>query len=241
MRILLTNDDGIHAEGMQVLLEWAKTLGEVMVAAPTVEQSAKSHAIEIHKPFGVHPATCFEGVRAYSVDSTPADCVRWAILGLKEQFDLVISGVNRGLNIGRDIIYSGTVSAAFEASALGVKSLAVSTGFDGFDAARAYLPTVWDYMKRHALWEKGGVYNVNIPCEVTGDIRITRQGGPYYSDDFLPMENEMYRPSGKSVYVDSGALILDTDATLHGHITVTPLTYDRTDWRVYDEIVKLNP
>ena len=119
MRILITNDDGINAKGLLPLAQWAQRLGDVTVIAPKVEQSGKSHGIEIHKAFEVKKVDFAPGIEAYSVDSTPADCVRIAILGMKKQFDLVISGINRGLNIGRDTIYSGTVGAIFEANALG--------------------------------------------------------------------------------------------------------------------------
>ena len=112
MRICITNDDGIHSEGLLRLVQWAQKLGEVHVYAPKVEQSAKSHAVEIHKPFEAKPAQVPGAVTAWAVDSTPADCVRFAVLGRHERFDLVISGINRGLNIGQDIMYSGTCSAA---------------------------------------------------------------------------------------------------------------------------------
>lgn len=234
MRILLTNDDGIHAEGMQVLLDWAVQLGEVIVAAPKVEQSGKSHGVEIHKPFEVKKISLPHGVTGYSVDSTPADCVRFAILGLHEQVDLVISGVNRGLNIGRDIMYSGTVGAAFEASALGVKAMSVSTEPQSFDSAVKYLPEAWAYIGKRQLFSKTGILNVNIPCDVKGGILLTRQGGPYYSDDFPHIGNDMYRPTGKSIHQDAGDYTLDTDATLNGYVTITPLTIDRTDRSAYE-------
>lgn len=237
MRILLTNDDGIFAEGMQVLLEWAQTLGEVTVVAPKVEQSGKSHGIEIHKPFEVKRVELPGAVAAYSVDSTPADCVRLAILGMKEQFDLVISGVNRGLNIGCDIMYSGTVGAAFEAAALGVKAMSVSTGFTTFEAARANLPRAWAYISRNGLMEKCSILNVNIPECVTGEIRITHQGGPYYSDTFAPVGDDLYQAQGVCVYRDTQDDSLDTNAVMHGHISISPLTIDRTDWKMYEKLV----
>ena len=236
MRILLTNDDGIHAEGMRVLLDWARTIGDVTVAAPKCEQSAKSHAIEIHKPFEVKRVDMGHAITGYSVDSTPADCVRFAILGLHEKFDLVISGINRGLNIGRDIIYSGTVAAVFEAAALGTKGIALSTQPSSFDSARAHLDRVWAYVQDQRLLEKGDIYNINIPDPTDGRIHITRQGGPYYSDDFLPIGNDMYRPTGKSIYEEGSDAHLDTDVTLHGGISISPLTVDRTDRKVFDAL-----
>jgi 5'-nucleotidase len=238
MRILLTNDDGIHAEGLKVLAEWARTKGEVMIFAPKYEQSAKSHAIQIHAPFEAKQVEHASGLPAWSIDSTPADCVRFAVLGLRERFDLVISGINRGLNIGRDIIYSGTVSAAFEAASLGIKGIALSTEPKSFDDAKAHLNAVWDFLTAHGLLEKGDVYNINIPCDTDGKIHITRQGGPYYSDDFPCIGNNMYRPTGKSIYSEGHDPHLDTDVTLHGGISISPLTYDRTDFKAFGSLLK---
>ena len=106
MRILLTNDDGIHAEGMKVLMEWAKTIGEIVVYAPKVEQSAKAHAIEIHKPFEAKQVQLYDGSMGWAVDSTPADCVRFALFGLHKQFDVVISGRIHILHSFEDGSYS---------------------------------------------------------------------------------------------------------------------------------------
>ena len=234
MRICITNDDGIQSEGLLRLVQWASRLGEVTVYAPRVEQSAKSHAVEIHKAYQVKPVEVPGAIRAYAVDSTPADCVRIAILGMHEQFDLVISGVNRGLNVGQDIIYSGTVSAAMEAVALGVHGLALSTEPQTFDDAFAHLDRVWDYICGHELYQHARLWNVNIPHDTTGEIRITRQGGPYYSDEFGLEEDDMYRPLGKDVYTPSADSGYDTDCTLRDrHISITPLTIDRTDWNAY--------
>ena len=146
MRILITNDDGIHAKGLLPLAQWAQRLGDVTVIAPKFEQSGKSHGIEIHKSFEMKKVDFAPGIEAYALDSTPADCVRVAILGMKKQFDLVISGINRGLNIGRDTIYSGTVGAIFEANALGVPALAFSTSPAYYDQAVSHMDEIYDYM-----------------------------------------------------------------------------------------------
>ena len=116
MRILITNDDGVFAPGIRVLCEWAKTKGEVTVVAPKVEQSGKSHAIDFTRPIEIKEVELMEGVRAFSMDSTPADCIRFAHFGLQEDFDIIFSGVNRGFNLGKDIVYSGTAGAIFEAA-----------------------------------------------------------------------------------------------------------------------------
>lgn len=239
MRICITNDDGIRSDGLLRLVSWAQRLGEVCVYAPKVEQSAKSHAVEIHKPFEAKRTEVPGAVRAWAVDSTPADCVRFAMLGQREQFDLVISGVNRGLNIGQDIMYSGTCSAAMEAVGLGTKALALSTEPETFDDAFAQLDRVWDYIAQNDLYGKARLWNVNIPLNTTGEIRITRQGGPYYSDDFAPEANDMYRPMGKDVFAPTAGSDYDTDCVLkHRCISLTPLTTDRTDWTAFKLLTK---
>lgn len=242
MRILITNDDGIGASGLIPLVKWAQKLGEVVVAAPKFEQSGKSHSIEIHKAFEVKQVELLPGVRFFAVDSSPADCVRYAVLGLHEHFDLVISGINRGLNVGTDIMYSGTVAAVFEAAALGVKAMAVSTEPRYYDRAIEHMDRIWTYMEENKLFDIHPLYNVNISAGA-GDIRITRQGGPYYSDDFLPQENDMILPCGKDVFKESGNLEIDTDAVLRGGlISVMPLTTVRADLQVFAQLKeKLNP
>ena len=241
MRILITNDDGIHARGLLPLAQWAQKLGEVTVIAPKFEQSGKSHGIEIHKAFEVKKVDLAPGIEAYSVDSTPADCVRIAILGMKKQFDLVISGINRGLNIGRDTIYSGTVGAIFEANALGVPAaLAFSTSPAYYDKALGHMDDVYNYICRNQLLEKGNLYNINIPDDPVG-FRITRQGGPYYSDQFALQENDMMMPRGIDVFKSSNTKDLDTDAVLVHHlISISPLTIDRTDRALYAQLTALN-
>ncbi|MBQ8834933.1 MAG: 5'/3'-nucleotidase SurE [Oscillospiraceae bacterium] len=239
MRILITNDDGLNAEQLLPLIRWCQKLGEVTAFVPKVEQSGKSHSFEIRKLFEAKQVELEPGVTVWSVDSTPADCVRLAVLGLGLQFDLVVSGVNRGLNLGRDIMYSGTVGAASEAVNLGIKAIALSTPPEAYDRATAHLDTVWDFFQTHDLLSRNDIYNVNIPAEPIG-IRITRQGGPYYSDDFPHIGNDLYRPTGKPIWEDSHDDTLDTDATFHGYITVTPLTIDRTNWEVFRKLEGLN-
>ena len=234
MRILITNDDGIYAEGVLPLVQWAKTKGDVVVAAPKCEQSAKSHSIEIHKPFEVKEVDLFPDVKAYAVDSSPADCVRFAVLGLGLSFDLVISGINRGFNIGRDIMYSGTVSAVMEAGNLDLCAMAVSTSPSYYPEATRHMDEVYDFFVQHDLFGKNPIYNVNIPRGNDGTFRITRQGGNYYSDKFADVGNDLYQPCGIDVFAACQSLELDTDAVLVDKmISVMPLTLDRTDLALY--------
>ena len=237
MRILLTNDDGLRAEGLIPLIRWCRKLGEVIPVVPKVEQSGKSHSIEIHKPFEVKQVQLAPDITAWSVDSTPADCVRIAVLCMGMEFDLVVSGVNRGMNLGRDMMYSGTVAAASEAVNLGMNALALSTNPENYDHATDALDTVWAYIQENDLFRHNRLYNVNMPASPKG-IRITRQGGPYYSDDFPYIGNDLYKPMGKPIWEDSGDDTLDTDAVMHGYISISPLTIDRTNWDVYRKLTK---
>lgn len=241
MRILITNDDSISSPVLAPLASWAQKLGEVTVVVPKLEQSGKSHSIEIHKPFEVLARPeLVPGVRTFTVDSSPADCVRYAILGMGEQFDLVLSGINRGLNIGTDLLYSGTAGAAAEAVALGCKAVALSTEPESFDSALAHLDTVLDFFVKNELLTKNDLYNVNIPMEVKG-LRVTRQGGPYFSDEFPSIGGDLVRPTGKCVYEEGHDYTVDTHAVLHGYISVTPLAFERTARDVFAALAHLNP
>lgn len=239
MRILITNDDGVSASQLLPLIKWCQKLGEVAAYVPKVEQSAKSHGVEIHKPFEVKKVTLEDGIEVYAVDSTPADCVRFAILGMGEKPDLVISGVNRGLNIGSDIMYSGTVSAACEASNLGFKAIALSTPPESYDHSTEHLGRVFKFVFDNELLSLNDIYNINIPREA-GKILITHQGGPYYSDDFIPIGNDMYMPQGKDIFEDSNDNTFDTDAVMHGFISVMPVTRNRTNFVAYEKIKHLS-
>ncbi len=237
MRILITNDDGLQAQQLLPLIKWCRKLGDVTVFVPEKEQSGKSHSFEIHKPFTAKTVELEPGITVWAVDSTPADCVRLAVLGMGLSFDLLISGINRGLNMGSDIMYSGTVGAASEAVNLGIPAIALSTTPDNYPNATEALDRIHAYMREHNLMGIHNFYNINIPGNPKG-FRITRQGGPYFSDDFLPIGNDLFRPQGKPVWKDSGDDTLDTDATLHGYISISPLTIDRTAKDIYQALCK---
>ena len=240
MRILITNDDSITSEVLLPLAKWAKQFGEVTVVVPKYEQSGKSHCIEIHKAFEVKQVTFDDpDIKAYTVDSSPADCIRYAIEGMKLKFDFVISGINRGLNLGIDMLYSGTVGAVFEAACFGLPAVALSTEPGGFDEAMDALEEVKEFFIKHDLMKKNSLYNVNIPKNHK-EIRITRMGGRYFADDFLPQGNDMYLPTGKSVWKDSGDYSIDTDAALSGYISILPLTLNRTNMDVFNGLKTLN-
>ena len=237
MRILITNDDGISSPVLPHLVKWAQKLGTVVTVAPKTEQSGKSHAIDFTRPIEIKKLE-ISGCEAYAMDSTPADCVRFATLGLKREFDLVISGINRGFNLGKDIVYSGTVGAIFEAARLGMLGVAISTEPTTFDYALSRLDEVWNFVEKRELLSKNGLYNINIP-KGDGDIKITRQGGIYFTDAFIYKGNDMYEQAGTMVVSDSKDLTLDTDCVRNGYVTITPLLAERTNLEVFNSLLNI--
>lgn len=235
--ILITNDDGMKAPLLLPLICYCRKFGQVEVVVPRVEQSGKSQSIEIHRSFQAKQVPLAEDVTVWAVDSSPADCVRFAFLGLGLRPDVVISGINRGLNVGGDILYSGTAGAASEAVNLGSRGLALSTTTGNYDNGQVLtqLDRVFAFLEEKALFSLHHLYNVNIPPEPRA-IRVTRQGGLYYSDSFPKDGEDTYRPTGVLVWQDSEDDTLDTDATVHGFITVTPLTIDKTARAVYEKL-----
>lgn len=235
MRILITNDDGINAPGIRLLAEWAKTKGEVTVVAPKVEQSGKSHAIDFTRPIEIKKVNFMEGVRAYSMDSTPADCIRFAVLGMKEKYDIIFSGINRGFNLGKDIVYSGTAGAIFEGGRLGIPGIAFSTQPDTLEGAEKYIENAYSFIVENDLLSQNSLYNVNIP-NGEGKIRITRQGGIYFHDEFNQLSEEIWEQTGYIINDNEGNCDFDTDSVRDGFISITPVLSDRTNVVVFEKI-----
>lgn len=233
MRILITNDDGIFAPGIRLLAEWAKALGEVTVVAPKVEQSGMSHAIQFVKPIEIKRVDIMDGVEAWQMDSTPADCVRFGIVGLEREYDLVLSGINRGVNVGIDLMYSGTVAAIFEAGRLGARGIAFSTFPHSQEFAAQYFSKVYDFITENDLFDKNPIFNVNIPDEING-IHLTYQGSPYFSDVFEKCDGDYYLQAGSKIEdVCPEDIKRDTVAIHKGYISVTPLITTRTNMDLF--------
>lgn len=242
MKILITNDDGIFAEGIKPLVAWAKKHGEVTVVAPKTEQSGKSHAINFVTPVEIKRVDIFEGVEAYSMDSTPGDCVRFAVSGLRRKYDLVLSGINRGVNVGIDVIYSGTVAAIFEAGYWKLNAIAISTYPDSLDEAVGYLDDMYSFICKNKLFEVNNLYNVNIPKAAKG-IRITKQGTPYFNDGFIVVdeENSMWLQTGEKIPDEDPAdMERDTVALEEGYVSVSPMTVNRVDAEAFNRLKSLN-
>ena len=235
MKILITNDDGINTLGLRLLAEWAKKLGEVTVVAPKVEQSGKSQAIEFVQPVEIKKVPFIDGVTAYSMASTPADCVRFASAGLHQTYDLVLSGINRGVNLGADIVYSGTAGAIFEGGRLGIPGIAFSTDPTTLDGARRHLDRAYRFIMENRLLEENMLYNVNLPND-HGEIRVTKQGGIYFKDEFKYLGDDVWEQGGYIINDNEGDPELDTDSVRDGFVSITPLVNGRTNAVAFEKI-----
>ncbi len=238
--ILICNDDGITAPGIAALAAALDGLGELFVVAPASEQSAVGHAITVRDPVRAHPwafSVPSGEVRAYSVSGTPADCVKLAVNQLlPRRPDLVVSGINQGPNTAVNIIYSGTVSAATEASILGIDAVAFSLcqwqGGD-FEPAGRVARFIAEQVLRRGL-PPGILLNVNIPplpSDQIAGIRITRQARSRWEESFHERVDPFNRPyywlTGQFVNLDDGG-DTDLDAIEEGYVSVTPIQYDLT-------------
>ncbi|MEZ4700366.1 MAG: 5'/3'-nucleotidase SurE [Rhodothermales bacterium] len=246
--ILITNDDGIDAHGIRVLTSSLNGLGTRYVVAPREEQSGVSHAITIRQPVRIvqrDGGVFGEGVEAYAVTGTPADCVKMAIDHiLPRKPDLVVSGINQGPNAAVNILYSGTVSAALEASVMGLDAIAFSlnawTGGD-FESAGAYARRIVETALQRKL-PSGVLLNVNVPNlpynEIKG-IAITAQAKSRWEDSFVehrdPFDRPYYWIAGNFVNLDTGDHT-DLAALEAGYVSVTPVHSDLTAYEFVDHL-----
>jgi 5'-nucleotidase len=247
-RILISNDDGIHAPGLKILERGARALArDVWVVAPETEQSGASHSLTLHRPLRIRRLS----ERRFGIDGTPADCVLLAINRILADRppDLVLSGFNRGGNLGEDVTYSGTVAAAMEATLLGFPAVALSQVATSAERAKWSTPATHFPTLMHGLasvgWPRNVFINVNFPDlpadEVTG-IRVTRQGRHKLGDHLVEHED----PRGRLYYWighmrTEAAMQPGTDiaAVNAGAISVTPLYLDLTHARTMQALDKV--
>lgn len=238
-RILVTNDDGIHSAGIVALAEALGAVGDVTVVAPAYEMSAASHSLTLMRPLRIQKIDDAH----YSVDGTPTDCVTLAMNHILKDCppDLVVSGVNKGGNLGDDVTYSGTVAGALEASIYGLPGIAVSlvqrVDFD-FGAAAEFAAE----LARRVLGDglpRGTLLNVNVPPGPVRGVRITRQGTkilrPTIIEGTDPRQRKYYW-IGEEAITWNEEEGTDYEALRHGLVSITPLRNDLTDYRVLDEI-----
>ncbi|MBN1826944.1 MAG: 5'/3'-nucleotidase SurE [Candidatus Eisenbacteria bacterium] len=235
MRILITNDDGVHSEGIRVLTEAVRGMGETVVMAPAMEQSASSHSITLRDPLLVDRLAR----NVYSVDGTPTDCVVLSLNGvIGARPDLVVSGVNHGANMGDDVTYSGTVAAAIEAVLYGVPAIAFSVAaLEGllFEAPSRMIRPIVERMIARPRNPKT-IWNVNFPNipfgEVRG-IRVTRLGTRFYENSVV---EEAPRDGGKVFRIGGGKPTwkrepeTDFQAVFDRYVSITPILLDLNDY-----------
>jgi 5'-nucleotidase len=244
MRILVSNDDGIFSPGIKALGLAMRALGEVYVVAPDVEQSAVGHGITVRRPlrFKHTQSAGFGEIPAYRVDGTPADCV---VLGvhLLGRPDLLVSGINIGVNLGLDLTHSGTVAAALEGTSLGIPSIAFSLDTSGeeLDFTEAAL---WAQRLARLVAEKGlprGIFlNVNFPAGTPKGVLVTRLSTHHWEDTVV----ERLDPEGRPYYWIAGTPVgeeeegTDLFAVRRGYISVTPVSLDFTALDFLPEVAR---
>ncbi len=247
--ILITNDDGITAPGIRNLVEAVRDLGKVIVVAPDKAQSGMGHAITINHPLRMSKVEMFEGIESWQTNGTPVDCVKLAVDKiLHGKPDLCLSGINHGANHSINVIYSGTMSAAMEASiesipSIGFSLLDYSVEAD-FAPSRFYVRKVVSALLAQPKLDKHLLLNVNIPAaplELIKGVKVCRQAYAKYEEDF----EERKDPHGKKYYWLTGEFVnfdkgKDTDvwALKHNYVSVVPVQFDLTHYQLKSKIEK---
>lgn len=241
MKILVSNDDGIHADGLRYLREAMTSIGEVVVVAPDRNRSGASNSLTLENPIRVDILQ--EGAR-YSVHGTPTDCVHFAVNKLLKPWpDIVVSGINHGANLGDDVIYSGTVAAATEGRHMGLPAVAVSlVGDQHFATAAHYARMIVAQLRLHPLPSEQ-ILNVNVPdlpLEQIKGIKITRLGNRYRGEEMIealdPRNKPIYwiGPPGEKQDASEGT---DFHAIEQGYVSITPLHVDMTAYNSVAELM----
>lgn len=243
MRILISNDDGIQAEGINELICSLQERNELFVVAPDRERSATGHKITMHRPLRAqersYPGT---QVKGWAVDGTPADCVK---LGLEALLpfapDLVVSGINTGPNLGTDVLYSGTVSAAIEGLINGIPAIAISLASyksRDFSSSKNLISKIVSHLGRD-LPERV-LLNINIPPGTPSGIKVTRLGHRRYTNIFEkrtdPRGRIYFWMAGEPFDLDENDPDTDVCAVKEGYISITPVHFDLTDYEFIDRI-----
>lgn len=235
MHILLTNDDGIFAPGIAAMYKELAAIGDVTVAAPAEVMSGAGHSITVREPLACSKVDIAGRFSGYSIQGSPADCVKLALMELCEKpVDLVVSGLNDGANVGINVYYSGTVAAAMEAAFYKIGSVAVSLAREGetdFASGAAY---AMDTLKKVLPVEGGSVVNINVPLLSFGPprgVKVVPQSTKGFDEHYARQENsagEVVFQLNGGEHIDQGESA-DTTSLVNGYITVTALNFDMTD------------
>ena len=241
MLILVTNDDGIHAPGITALSDALKDHGRVVVAAPDRERSAASHSLTIHHPLRLEEIS----EDRYAVDGTPTDCIHMAVhVVLDRKPDLLVSGINRGANMGGDITYSGTVWAALEGNLMGIPSFAISlveVEHSDYGPAARFAVQVCSWIGKYGL-PPDTVLNINVPDDpgiAMDQYCITHQGRKRFAESVVEKTDPRQRKYfwiGGAPLPPEGGIETDVGAVARGYISVTPLHGDMTNYSAMDRI-----
>lgn len=245
MKILLTNDDGIYADGLCALYKTLSLEHEVYIVAPEVERSAVGHAITIHYPLRVREIRKGKFFWGYAISGTPADCVKLAIYELIGPIDLVISGINRGANVGINVLYSGTVSAATEAKILGYPAIAISVdAYENIDYCfcahfiSSFLNKISNLPLSNPFCLNINIPNLN-PYQIKG-IKVVRQSRAKLKEIFekrLDLHGKIYYWQGAEEYTETDPET-DVVALKNGYITITPIQFDLTSYSDLEKLKK---
>lgn len=240
MNILVTNDDGYAAPGLLVLKKALEKVGNVMVVAPDQNWSAVGHVKTMHKPLRLTQIQLADGTAAYASSGAPSDCVALVMLGaIGFKPDLIVSGINPNSNLGHDVTYSGTVTAAMEGAIAGVPSFAVSVESDAaYDQAAAFAAKLAPIVLQHRL-PRDVLLNVNVPNGPIKGVQLTRMGQRVYNDELVARLD----PRGKPYYWIGGEAPTgipddgtDIGALHNGYISVTPIQMDMTAYRFFETL-----
>lgn len=251
MKILISNDDGILANGIRALIEALAPCHDVYVVAPDRERSAAGHSLTLHTPIRVEEVEAKYGAkRCWMTSGTPGDCVKMAITAIlseDEQPDLVISGLNHGPNLGVDILYSGTVSCAMEGAMMGYPSIATSlttmrNDYEDFKVAAEFIAELIQKLDAYKIPPKT-ILNINVPGLDKDDIagiKVTELGGKMFTNAY----ERRVDPRGKVYYWMAGELVKESDeaittdiaAVRNNMISITPVTYDMTRVNIMEEL-----
>jgi len=247
MNVLLTNDDGIRAEGLWALYKQIAKNHIVTVIAPDRERSAVGHAITLDRPLRAKRVALHNGMMGYAVTGTPADCIKLGIYEiLEDRPDMVVAGINRGANLGINVNYSGTVAAAKEAALYGIIGMSVSIGSRAtqrFDEAAAFVAEFAETVFKKGL-PVGTFLNVNIPdtsLNKIAGVRVSRLSLEFFSDKFdkrIDPRDNIYYWQGPDNQRFEQNLDVDGSALLENFITITPIKCDMTDYHMLEDMKK---
>ncbi len=233
MNILVCNDDGVFSEGIITLANILKLKHQVTVFAPTGNRSGYSRSVSFHKNIEVKNVDAIEGVECFTVSGTPADCVKFALTAFDKKFDLVVSGINQGPNLGSDIFYSGTVNACFEANVENIPTIAFSNvGFKNykFDENAKIISQIFDGLVKIA--DGGYTLNVNLPnvdVNLIKGVEFCKAGVCKYSDGYVKTGDFTYKLVGEPIPPNEKDFGTDVYYSSLNYVTVTPVTHRVTD------------